>query len=460
MSPKSDETNDEEITPALNENIPDDSCPLESKEEKAIIDPLQVEEFGGKVKEEPLEVQLQEQYHQQRLPSTDIDKSLDLLGSFETTPLSGETITHANILDDIPATLTTIAKPDPIITHTKPEFDTNYSQDSLIFEQQQQYTDFNNQPNLTTDTSTTTSPIVESEIVETEMYQPKDNFEQVESSSAQHQVDNDLADFEIPQFSGSNSGSELKSQPSPPLKASTTTTSSTPRTLTTTAKSSTCSPNLSAVKKLLMANYSRISHILNWKDPIETGIIFGIGATVILALTFFSIISVFAYSGLGLILGSSSLRLYKVIMKMLNMPAETRFDNIWNKAIDINVSMSPKKVHDFVDNSLDNINDALSYVKRVLLVEDKVATITFGLFLYVLTYLGSWFNGMTLITLTYIGLFTLPVVYDKNKDKIDDYVSLASGHLCNTVNIVTNKVSTLTSSSSHKVTSSSSEKQD
>lgn len=207
------------------------------------------------------------------------------------------------------------------------------------------------------------------------------------------------------------------------------------------------SPNLKAVKKLLLANYSKISHVLHWKNPIETGIIFAIGATIILALTFFSIISVFAYTGLGLITGSSSIRAYKAVMKMLNMPQETKFDYVWNKVLDINVSISQQKMHDLIDSSLGSLNATLSFIKRVLLVEDKFATIAFGSFLYVLTYLGSWFNGMTLITLTFIALFTLPLVYDKNRAKIDGYANLASNQVSSAVSIVTKKFSSVSSGS-------------
>lgn len=265
--------------------------------------------------------------------------------------------------------------------------------------------------------------------------------EGTQSTEAPAQTTDDLADFELAGVSGSNNENEVK-QKSPVKRKSS----------SSVAQSSSCgtSPNLKAVKNLLLANYSKISHVLHWDNPIETGIIFGVGAAIILALTFFSIISVFAYTGLGLILGSASLRTYKAVAKILNIPPETKFDHLWSKAQGIEVSISSEKMHDLVDSSLGTLNSTLSYVKRVLLVEDKFATVTFGSILYVLTYIGSWFNGMTLITLLYLGLFSVPLVYQKNRAKIDEIANVAHVHMTSAMSLVTNKVSSLTSGASKK----------
>lgn len=256
-------------------------------------------------------------------------------------------------------------------------------------------------------------------------------------SSTSYGVSPNLKESFKESFGRSGSQSESEHQQSP-VKSSTSAAQS--------SSSYGVSPNLKAVKNLLMANYSKVSHILHWKNPIETGIIFAVGSSIILALTFFSIISVFAYTCLGVIIGSSSMRAYKAVMKMLNMPPETKLDNLWDQILNINVSISPQSLHDFVDSSLASLNGSLSYIKRVLLVEDKFATLAFGCLLYVLTYVGSWFNGMTLISLTYLALFTLPLVYETNRARIDEYGNIAANHVSSTISLVTNKISSMTSS--------------
>merc|ERR1712227_32687 len=47
-------------------------------------------------------------------------------------------------------------------------------------------------------------------------------------------------------------------------------------------------------------------------------------------------------------------------------------------------------------------------------------TLKFILCLWGLTYIGSWFNMMTLIILTWCGFFSVPLVYKNNQAAVDD----------------------------------------
>lgn len=191
----------------------------------------------------------------------------------------------------------------------------------------------------------------------------------------------DLADFELPPYSGSSSGSEqLPKQHSLTKRKSSS--SSSGQQASSSQHVSVAPPNLTAVKNLLLSSYSRVSHVFHWRKPIESGVFFAIGITLITALTFFSIISVVAYTALGAIFASSLIRVYKAVMKTLKRSQETPFDHIWEKILSINVSMSPEKMHELVDVSLGNFNASLVYFKQVLLVEDKLATLKVG-YLYI-----------------------------------------------------------------------------
>lgn len=259
-----------------------------------------------------------------------------------------------------------------------------------------------------------------------------------------HATNADLADFELPPYSGSSSGSSNEPtarQQSPTIKKAQ---SSSP----STSSAGLSPPSLTALRDLLKTNYSKVSHIFHWKKPIESGVCFAIGVSLIIALTFFSIISVVAYSTLGLMLASGSVRLYKTVMKTLNRSTDTPVDHIWNEVQALNLSLSHEKMHELVDSSLGNFNSSLTYFKQVLLVEDKLATLKFGAFVYFLTYIGAWFNGMTLITIGYLGLFSVPILYEKNKNKIDELLNLATNHLGSATSMITNKVGSLVSGTS------------
>jgi hypothetical protein len=191
----------------------------------------------------------------------------------------------------------------------------------------------------------------------------------------------DLADFELPPYSGSSSsGSEqaaatTKHSPVKQRKSSNSMATQASSSSSYTGGSGVAAPpDLSAVKNILISMYSNAAHVFHWKRPIETGVIFTIGLILITALTFFSIISVVAYTALGCILTSGVLRVYKTSMKALNRSPETPVDHMWEKVLDADVSMSPERLHELVETSHANLNASLIYFKQVLLVEDKIAT--------------------------------------------------------------------------------------
>lgn len=65
--------------------------------------------------------------------------------------------------------------------------------------------------------------------------------------------------------------------------------------------------------------------------------------------------------------------------------------------MDVDLNLPSEKVHEVADIAVANVNAALSELRRLFLVEDIVDSLKFGVLLWSLTYLGSWFNGMTLI---------------------------------------------------------------
>merc|ERR1712126_151302 len=68
------------------------------------------------------------------------------------------------------------------------------------------------------------------------------------------------------------------------------------------------------------------------------------------------------------------------------------------------------------------INTVITELRRLFLVEDMVDTIKFGLSLWLLTYIGSWFNMLTLLILAWILLFSTPKLYQQNQAQVDEVI--------------------------------------
>ena len=61
------------------------------------------------------------------------------------------------------------------------------------------------------------------------------------------------------------------------------------------------------------------------------------------------------------------------------------------------------------------LNVGVSELRRLFLVDNMLDTLKFGLSLWCLTYIGSWFNAITLIILAWIGAFSIPKAYLMNQ---------------------------------------------
>lgn len=65
--------------------------------------------------------------------------------------------------------------------------------------------------------------------------------------------------------------------------------------------------------------------------------------------------------------------------------------------LDLDLALPAEKVHEIADVAVAHTNAVIGELRRLFLVEDLVDSLKFGVLLWCLTYVGSWFNGMTLI---------------------------------------------------------------
>lgn len=167
--------------------------------------------------------------------------------------------------------------------------------------------------------------------------------------------------------------------------------------------------------------HPKVESLIYWRDPKKSGPVFGIGLALLIAMSCFSLISVFAYVSLLALAGTISFRIYKNILQAVQKTSE---GHPFKEHLECDLSLSQDKVQNVVNMSVAHLNAFIAELRRLFLVEDLIDSIKFGLMLWCLTYLGAWFNGMTLVIIAFVALFTLPKVYENNKQSIDTYLDL------------------------------------
>lgn len=158
--------------------------------------------------------------------------------------------------------------------------------------------------------------------------------------------------------------------------------------------------------------------ILYWEDPVQSGGVFGTVFVTLVSLCYYSLITVVSYTCLTLLMLVLAVKLYSYGMVMLKK-AEPGSDPL-AKVAAMPVTVPAETITNMSPCVAKILNNLTTELRRLFLVENMVDTIKFGLSLWLLTYLGSWFNFLTLIILTWLGLFTLPKLYINNQTQVDE----------------------------------------
>ncbi|XP_018019388.1 reticulon-1-A isoform X3 [Hyalella azteca] len=177
----------------------------------------------------------------------------------------------------------------------------------------------------------------------------------------------------------------------------------------------------------------RVADLIYWRDPKKSGAVLASLLVLLLSLAFFSVISVFSYTALMVLFAAISFRIYKNIKQAVQ---KTQDGHPFKEYLSVDVSLPADHVHSAVDVLLSQLNSTLAYLQKIFLVDDLIDTCKFGCYLWVLTYIGAWLNGLTVIILLVIALFSIPKAYEQNKSQVDQFL----GNVQQQVNQVLEKI--------------------
>jgi len=165
-----------------------------------------------------------------------------------------------------------------------------------------------------------------------------------------------------------------------------------------------------------------LPNILYWEDPVSTGAVFGTVLVTLVSLCYYSLITVASYTCLTLLMVVLAVKLYSYVMVMLKK-AEPGSDPL-AKVAAMPVTVPADTISNMAPCLAKSVNNFTTELRRLFLVENMVDTIKFGLSLWLLTYLGSWFNFLTLLILAWLVLFTAPKLYINNQAQVDEVVGM------------------------------------
>ncbi|XP_030786915.1 reticulon-1 isoform X2 [Rhinopithecus roxellana] len=175
-----------------------------------------------------------------------------------------------------------------------------------------------------------------------------------------------------------------------------------------------------------METASTAIDLLYWRDIKQTGIVFGSFLLLLFSLTQFSVVSVVAYLALAALSATISFRIYKSVLQAVQKTDE---GHPFKAYLELEITLSQEQIQKYTDCLQFYVNSTLKELRRLFLVQDLVDSLKFAVLMWLLTYVGALFNGLTLLLMAVVSMFTLPVVYVKHQAQIDQYLGLVRTHI-------------------------------
>ncbi|OWK51004.1 reticulon-3 [Lonchura striata] len=164
-----------------------------------------------------------------------------------------------------------------------------------------------------------------------------------------------------------------------------------------------------------------LQELLFWRDVRKSAVAFGASLVLLLSLATLSAVTVVAHVALALLSVTISLRVYKAVVQALQKSEE---GHPFKTYLDLDVTLSPETFQAHAAVVARRLNRGLQLLIRLFLVEDLVDSLELALTMWLMTYVGAVFNGITLLILADILAFTLPPLYEKYQVQINHYMGL------------------------------------
>ncbi|EHB09909.1 Reticulon-2, partial [Heterocephalus glaber] len=166
--------------------------------------------------------------------------------------------------------------------------------------------------------------------------------------------------------------------------------------------------------------------LLYWKDTRTSGVVFTGLMVSLLCLLHFSIVSVAAHVALLLLCSTISLRVYRKVLQAVHRGDGA---NPFQAYLNVDLTLTREQTEHLSQQIASHVVSMATQLRHFFLVEDLVDSLKLALLFYILTFVGAVFNGLTLLILGVMALFTVPLLYRQHQAQIDQYVGLVTNQL-------------------------------
>ncbi|XP_061637742.1 reticulon-2a isoform X5 [Phyllopteryx taeniolatus] len=173
---------------------------------------------------------------------------------------------------------------------------------------------------------------------------------------------------------------------------------------------------------------SKVMDLIYWKDTERTGIVLTGLVVGLLCLFQLSIITVVSTASLTIVCFTMSVRIYYKILHTLNWGVG---EHPFKSYLDMDISFSGEQTELYMQKVIVMTLYAVDSLKRLFFVSNLLESLKLLVLIYLVTYLGDLCNGLTLLIIGVIALFSLPLFYRRHQEQVDNIIGRIQAHIDN-----------------------------
>jgi len=199
----------------------------------------------------------------------------------------------------------------------------------------------------------------------------------------------------------------------------------------------TCQAVSQLQKKLAEMAPKQGANLIYWRNPIQSGIVFGLTLAIIITFMFLSSLAAISFWLLALLIIVGLHKLYNYVM--ITFVGRVQ-DDIFDSIFPPDVHVSERQAQALANNIRVNGTTILKQARNLFLWNNLSHSVLFGLTLFVFFYIGLSMNALTFALIGLIFLFTVPKIYQVYQVPIDRVAKQALDQINQLLAKVTSKL--------------------
>ncbi|XP_035536009.1 reticulon-2a [Morone saxatilis] len=163
-----------------------------------------------------------------------------------------------------------------------------------------------------------------------------------------------------------------------------------------------------------------VMDLIYWKDTERTGMVLTGLVVGLLSLFQLSIITVVSTVSLAVMCFTISVRIYYQLLHILNWGDG---QHPFKSYLDLDISFSGEEADLYMQKAIVMTLSAVESLKGLFFVGYHFESLKLLVLLYLLTFLGHLCNGLTLLIISVIAVFSLPLFYRQRQEQVDTYIA-------------------------------------